>query len=387
MPSPLAAQQKQAAAQPQNKAPVRPLPFTRGAVEHTEPFWDQTFTLSANQQNLGPVDIATFGFARAIVLDVDIVSAGNSAAVAVVEDAPWSAFAELTIQDVNGSPIFGPHTGYESYLHHKYGGFRNQPDPKLYPTTVYSAIVTGTGGTGGSGSFALRINLDRGGRDGVGALANMNASSAYKIRGTVSNLAGIYSVSPTVAPTLRIRMSLEAYSQPNPTDAANRPQATVPPANGTTGFSSRFQWNANAGANTIKHTRVGNYIRNNIYVLRRAGTSRANGQADLIGQQLQWFVDSRLLTNKLYEMIQMQMAEWFEYASPTYEAAGGPDNGVFVLPFNTDWDGSAGYETRDLWLPTTQATRYELLIPNLANAGVLTVMTDDVSPKGNVFMT
>jgi hypothetical protein len=387
MPSPLASAQKAPAAAPAAKAPVRPLPFLRGTVEHTEPFFDQTFTLSANQQNLGPIDIATFGFARALVFDVDIVSAGNAAAVAVVEDAPWSAFAELAVQDVNGAPIYGPHTGYETYLHHKYGGFRNQPDPKLYPTSVFSAIVTGGGATGGTGSFMLRINLDRGGRDGVGALANMNASSSYKVRGTISNLAGIYSVSPTNAPTLRLRISLEAYSQPNPTDAAGRPQATTPPANMTTGFSSRFQVTANAGANTVKHTRVGNYIRNNIYILRRAGTSRVNGQADLLTQQLQWLVDSRLLTNKLFEMIQMQLAEWFNLTSPTFEAAGGPDNGVFVLPFMTEFDGAAGYETRDLWLPTTQATRYELLIPNLANSGVLTVMTDDVSPQGNVFMS
>lgn len=390
MPSPLAAQQAQPQAQPAKQAPVRPLPFLRGTVEHTEPFWDQTFTVAAAQQNLGPIDIATFGFARALVIDVDIASAGNSATVANGEDTPWAYFAELAVQDVNGAPIFGPHTGYETYLHHKYGGFRNQPDPKLYPTTVYTAPTTGGGATAGTAAFMLRINLDRGGRDGVGALANMNASSAYKIRGTINNLAGAYAnggTAPNGTVTFRIRISLEAYSQPNPTDAANRPQSVVPPANGTTGFSSRFQWNANAGANTIKHTRVGNYIRNNIYCLRRAGTSRANGQADLLTQQLQWFVDSRLLTNKLYEIIQMQMAEWFNFTSAVYEAAGGPDNGVFVLPFMTEWDGAAGYETRDLWLPTTQATRYELLIPNLGNAGVLTVMTDDVSPKGNVFMS
>lgn len=371
--------------QPAPSAPQMVLPFLRGAVEHDEPFFDQTFTLSANQQNLGPIDIATYGFARAIIVQVDVVAAANVAAVTALEDAPWSVFSELAIQDVNGAPVFGPHTGYEAYLHHKYGGNRNQSDPKLLPTTVFAAVTTGAVAAGGSFRFMLRVSLDRGERDGLGALANMNASSSYKLRGTIANLAALYGVSPTNAPTCRIRLSLEAYSQPNPTDAAGRKQATVPPANGTTGYSSRFSFNANAGSNTVKHTRVGNYVRNVIYVLRRAGTSRANGQADLLNQQLQWFVDSRLLTNKAYEKIQMQLTEWYGLVSPTYEAAGGPDNGVFVLPFMTEFTGKAGYELRDMWLPTTQATRFELLIPNLANAGVLTVMTDDVSPNGVVF--
>ena len=360
------------------------IPFIRGAVDHSEPFYDTTFTLSASQQNLGPIDVASYGFARAIFCAVNIVSTGNSASVAVQEDAPWVVFAELAVQDVNGAPIFGPHTGYEVYLHHKYGGFRNQCDPKLLPN--YSAIVTGTGATGGSGTFLFRINLERSGRDGLGALANMNASQSYKVRGTINSLANIYSTSPTAAPTARVRFWLEAYSQPNAVDAAGRPQATVPPANQTTGFSSRIQPATVSGANTIKHTRVGNYVRNLIYINRRAGTSRANGETDLASAAIQWYVDSRLLTNMGIEMIRTRMAENFNLTSATFEGVNGPDNGVFVLPFMTELDGRAGYEMRDMWLPTTQATRLELAV-TLGNSGVLTVMTDDVAPRGNVFLT
>lgn len=386
MPSPLAAPKPQEA--PKKAVPAPMIPFIRGAVEHNEPFYDTTFTLTAAQQNLGPIDIATYGFARAIVIQVDITGDNAGAAVvALTEDAPWDAFAELAVSDVNGAPIFGPMEGYNIYLHHKYGGFRNQRDPKLYPSSVYAALSTGNGATAGTGKFMLRINLDRGERDGLGALANMNASSAYKIRGTINNLLGIFTTAPSAGATMRVRMTLEAYSQPNEFDAAGRPQATVPPANGTTGYYSRFQFNANAGNNVVKHTRVGNMIRNLIYVARRAGTSRANGQTDLVGQQLQWFADSRMLTNKVFEAIQMQMAEWYNFTSVTLEAAGGPDNGVFILPFMTEFDGMAGYEMRDHWLPTTQATRLELNVPNLANAGVLTVITDDVSPKGAIYLS
>lgn len=366
-------------------APKQPLiPFIRGAAAHAEPFYDNTFTLSANTSNLGPVDVASYGFARAIIILVNVVIAGNGATVALAEDAPWSTFAELAVQDVNGAPIFGPHTGYEVYLHHKYGGFRGQQDPKLYKD--FSQFTTGAGATAGSGVFMLRINLDRNERDGLGALANMNASQAYKIRGTINNLLGMYTTVPTVGPlTARVRMWLEAYSQPNATDAAGRAQATVPPANQTTGFSSRIQIATVVGANTWKHTRVGNFIRNLIYVNRRAGTSRANGELDLANTNLQWYLDSRLLSNYGIEAIRGCMSEQFQFGSVTPEAAGGPDNGVICLPFCTEFDGRAGYEMRDMWLPTTQATRLEMTT-TLANSGVITIMTDDVAPRGNVFL-
>lgn len=359
------------------------IPFIRGAVAHSEPFYDNTFTLGANTTNLGPIDVASYGFARAIFVMVNVVVAGNGATVALAEDAPWSVFSELAVQDVNGSPLFGPHGGHEGYLHHKYGGFRNQPDPKLYKD--YSALTTGAGATAGSGVFMFRINLNRSERDGLGSLANMNASQAYKVRGTINNLLGTFTTVPTGTITARVRFWLEAYSQPNAVDLAGRTQSTIPPANQTTGFYSRIQPATNAGANTIKHTRVGNMIRNLIYVNRRTGTSRANGETDLAGLNIQWFLDSRLLTNEGIEMIRARMADQFQLTNVTLEGANGPDNGVFVLPFCTEFDGRAGYEMRDMWLPTTGATRLEMLL-TLPNAGVLTIITDDVAPRGNVFL-
>ena len=362
------------------------LPFTRGAVDHAEPFFDTTFTLTASQQILGPLDVAAYGYARAIVIQVDIVSTANAAAVTAAEDAPWSAFGELVFQDVNGSPVF-QNAGYEVYLHHKYGGFRAQRDPKLLPPGVFAAVATGAVGGGGSAKFLLRINLERSARDGLGALGNMNASQAYKVRGTINNLAGIYGVSPTNPPTMRVRMTLEAFSQPNATDDAGRAQMTAPPANQTTGYSSRFPPTVNAGQNTVRHTRVGNLIRNLTYIQRRAGTSRVNGEADLAGLQLQWFLDSRLWTNLSIEALRTIMAEAYGLTAAAAEAAGGIDNGVFVLPLCIiDFDGFAGFEMRDMLMPTTQATRLELQY-TLANSGVLTVMTDDVAPRGDIYIS
>ena len=212
---------------PTQQAPAVLVPFMRGATPHAEPFFDTTFTLSASQQNLGPADISAYGYARAIWIQVDVTSTGNAATVAAGEDSPWALFAELAVQDVNGAPLYGPHGGYETYLHHKYGGFRGQQDPKLMPPTTFVALTTGAGATAGSGKFAFRINLNRSERDGLGSLGNMNAAQSYKIRGTVNNLLGNWTTAPNGAVTMRIRMTLEAYSQPNATDAAGRNQAAA----------------------------------------------------------------------------------------------------------------------------------------------------------------
>jgi hypothetical protein len=365
--------------------PVPVVPFVRGAFPHVEPFYDNTITLSANQQTVGPVDIASYGYARALLVDMQVATTGNTATVALAEDAPWSTIAEVVIQDVNGAPIYGPIAGYSAYLTHKYGGYRGQQDPKLIPN--YVAYTTGAGATAPSGRFFLRLPLEINGRDGMGSLANMNASQAYKIRFTINNLATIFSTPPNGgSTTLRIRLSLEAWSQPDPTDPMGQAQATVPPANQTTQFWSRFLPNVNAGQNVVKHTRVGNYLRNIVYINRRAGTSRANGETDLANLTLQWYLDSRLLANREIEFIRWAMMEQFQFISTAAEAAGGFDNGVFVLPDTiADFDGVAGYEMRNQYLPTTQATRLELVY-TLANAGVLEIITNDVAPRGNIFL-
>ena len=384
MANPMATAKPAAPANAQSGKATALIPFTRGAKPHAEPFFDTTFTLGAAQVNVGPVDVASYGFARAILVDVQLVSSGNTATVTLSEDAPWDVFAELVFQDVNGAPILGPLTGYEAYLIHKYGGYRNQSDPKLLST--FAQLTTGAGATAGSGRFLLRLPLEINGRDALGSLANMNASQAYKVRGTLNNLASIFGVAPSGTVTARVRLTLEAWSQPNAVDMLGRPQATVPPANQTTQFWSRFQPVTVSGANTIKHTRVGNYIRNLIYVNRRAGTSRANGETDLANLQIQWFVDSRLLTNLLIDYIREQMTEGYDLILPTFETAGGLDNGVFICPaFCNEFDGKFGYELRDGYLPTTQATRLEEVI-TLPNAGVMTVITNDVAPRGEIFL-
>ena len=50
-----------------------------------------------------------------------------------------------------------------------------------------------------------------------------------------------------------------------------------------------------------------------------------------------------------------------------------------------EFDGTLGRENRDLWLPTLGSSRLEWQF-TAANAGTLTVYTNDVAIAGPVFM-
>ncbi len=360
--------------------PVALIPFSRAAKHHSEQFFDQTFTLGAGVVNVGPVDVVSYGFARRIIVEVDIASSGNTATVALKEDAPWSVFSELALSDVNSGPIFGPLEGFDAYLIHRFGGYVGQEDPESYPAEVFTALTTGAGATAGSGRFTFAIPIEINARDGLGSLANMNASATYKLRATLAALSATFSTPPSGVVTARVRLTLDAWSQPDAFDAlSGAPQATLPPANGTTQYWSKTSPVLSAGAQNPKHSRVGNYLRNLIYVYRATSDgTRATGETAL-ADVLNWYLDSRLWFT--HTLPRLRMAQWEAYS----DVSGGKENGVVVVPLTTEFGGKAGFELRDLWTLTTQATRLEVQ-GQFDAAGTLSILTNDVSPRGAVFL-
>jgi hypothetical protein len=162
----------------------------------------------------------------------------------------------------------------------------------------------------------------------------------------------------------------------------------------TTQFWSAQIYNLNAGAQTVRLTRVGNYIRNLIFILRRSAGTRVNGQTDW-PDPMTMYLDARPvdIASKLLLQEQMFRRSGFgarsQYAAVTVaetkDAAGSLDSGVFVYDFTHEFDQSLGQENRDLWLPTLGSTRLELQ-GSVGNAGTLTVLTNDVAIAGPVFL-
>lgn len=365
---------------------VATVPFIRASGEHVESAGiDVSRALTTTSQDLGVFDIPAYGFLRALVVVVT-ATGGAGAGVTAAEDGPFNVLQNIALTEPNGAQISAWNSGYDAYLSMKWGGYGSPigQDAKASPT--YSAVAAGSGNF----SFLLRLPVEINQRDGLGSLPNQNAAATFKLRMQLAASTTVYSVVPaTTLPTVRVRVYQEAWDQPNPSDG-NAANQTAPPAVNTTQFWSTQVYTVSAGAQTIRLTRVGNYLRNLILILRRAGTSRANGQADF-PDPATILLDARPMETLEANNLAHQMFSRTGYGGavgatiPTRDSANGLDNGVFVRDFTHEFDGTIGMENRDLWLPTLGSTRMELQ-GTFANAGTLTVITNDVSVAGTVFM-
>jgi len=374
-------------AQP-NVVPI--VPFIRASAEHREPCGIDVsrLLLASGAQDLGVFDISAYGYVRNIVLVV--TGTGATGTPTFAEDGPFSALQNIALTEPNGAIIAQFNSGYDLFLANKWGGFANVvgADPRMAPTTSTDAT--------GNFTYVLRIPLELSQRDGLGSLPNQNAAATFKLRMSLASGAAsgaLYATAPTLQPTVRVVAYLEAWDQPE-VSAAGMTNQTTPPAMNTTQFWSTQVFNVGAGFQTIRLTRVGNYIRNLIVVMRRSAGTRVNGQADF-PDPIWLYLDARPLDNVSKALWQETMfrrsgfggrAQGGALLTPlTADTAGAQDSGVFVYDFCHEFNGTIGQENRDLWLPTLGSTRLEFQ-GNWAQAGVMTVLTNDVAIAGSVFV-
>lgn len=362
------------------------VPFIRASAEHREPAGiDVSRAMTAADQDLGVFDVPAYGYARSLVLLVQ-ATGGAGAGVTGAEDAPFNAIKNIALTEPNGAVIVQFNSGHDMYLAAKWGGYRAAIGADFRASPTFSAI----GASGGNFTFMIRLPIELSLRDALGSLPNQNAAATFKLRITLAASTTVYTVVPaTTLPTVRVRAFLEAWDQPETASGGQTNQAT-PPAMNTTQFWSPQIFNVNAGNQTIRLTRVGNYLRELIMVFRRAGTSRASGNSDW-PDPTTLYLDTRPLDIVELNNWRHQMYERTGFGGavgatvPANDAAQGLDNGVYVYDFAHEFDGTIGHENRDLWLPTLGSTRLELQ-GSFANAGTLTVLTNDVAIAGTVFV-
>lgn len=368
-------------------APRAVVPFIRASAEHVEPSGiDVTRTMTANGQNLGVFDVPAYGYVRSLYILVeatgsDDASTGGSDA-ALAEDGPFNVLQDVALTEPNGAVIAQFNSGYEVYLANKWGGYRKNSDPKLAPN------YTANSGDDGDFSFGFRIPIELSGRDGLGSLPNQNAAATFKLRLNMAGSGTVYSSAPgDTLPDVRVRVFLEAWDQPE-SSMAGAANQTTPPAMNTTQFWSSQVYNVSSGEQTIRLTRVGNYIRNLVFILRDDESTpvRSGGETEW-PDPVRLYLDTRpvlSLADSYWDHV-MYERSGFGDVSLAKDDAGGLDSGVRVLDMTHEFDGTLGYENRDLWLPTIGSTRLEVQ-GNFGGSGTLTVLTNDVAIAGPVFL-
>lgn len=343
------------------------IPFTHAAHEHTEAISDASVLVGANVTGQGPFDVPPYGYIRNVYLLVTTSGGVDGTAVAT-EDAPFNVLQNVSIEDVNGTPIVGPYNGDELFYVNKYGGYQFFSDPEAMPFFTSGAATF---------NFALRVPVEINPRTGLGCLSNMNSSATYKLRYSINQgVGGIVSALGTgTLPTVRVRAFLEAWSLPPETSRDGFPIADEPPMLGTTQYWSKKIVNIAAGQQTIALNRVGNQIRQLIAIFRNATPVR-NDSNFPDPMTLAW--DARTVFVEPRNLRQQYMAERYRYTRVA------KDTGVYVYDFAHDGNSHPGGEDDGhLWLRTVQASRLEFQ-GSFGVAGTLTILTNDVAPVATV---
>lgn len=359
-----------------NQPQAAAIPFIAAAHEHAETA-PQLLSkrVSGNAAETFEFNVPSYGYIRAIWLDIEMTKGKAASGAENPEDGPFNAIENVTLLDTNGAPIFGPLSGFNTFLSNLYGGYVYQQDPRMEPT--FKAV-----NTSGELRWQARIPVEISHHDGTGCIGNQNASAPYRIRLTLAPNATIFKKAPEEPEKqeLIVRIVLEAWSLPNAVDALGRPQAQLPPNYGTVQYwSERNQSGLSAGNQTVQVLRVGNLIRNVIFTVRETGpTGKRKDSLFPEFPIINW--DARQLFNETTQYRQNRSWECLETSSNIVTGGTGRPEGVFAYTFDRSNQDRAGDDKPWLWLPTVEATRLELFGSFGSGANTCNVLVNDVAP-------
>lgn len=408
---------------------VATIPFARSSKWHIEQSNTQSgITLAANSQVFN-YPIASYGYLSALFITVQLSGSGSATTATYNEDAPYSLLSQVQVSDVNGVPIFQM-SGFHAYLAAKYGGYRlfgvdSMPRGAPFDTTTNAPIgaplVNQLGGgpaaavgaspfvTGNFGAwlqmptatslntkFVLPIFFEFG-VDGLGCLPNMDASARYNLQITVAGGAGVNGGNPSpylatgtapgTLPTMAITVEALCRSQPPASDMFGNRNSSAPPSVGTVQYwTSQTASGLSTGANTIQLTRVGNLIRNHIFVFRSTGLAngtqnqRANAETTDMPSLFEFDWD----TGQRFVAQTSTLRQLFMYGVSGYDVP----NGVIALPNTLDPDKIIISEYGDEWLGTVGATKFTIRFSpgGTGTGGSMTILTNDIVPaSGQVY--
>lgn len=345
--------------QPQ-QAPTPSAPFRAGTFRTLSSDGYQVSQVpGATAVQLTPYTPSPNAYIRGIWIQAVMTTSGNAATVTFAGDGPFIAYQSITFQDANEKPILGPFDGYTLMLVNKFGGYQYNDDPRA--SAIYSATA-GSGATGGSFTFVLYVPLEIVSRDALGALQNKSSSSSFQLLLTVNTNASIYGVAPTSAGTLVTTCFEDGWVQPKPQDLAGTPLTGAPPQLGTTQYWTRGSYNGLNGSQQIQLTQgLGYPVRNFLAVnYDTSNSTRATGDTDF-PTTAQFIYKGTSMWNVSKTLWKNDMSRQFGLYATTADSANGLENGVYVLPFDSDFGLQDGAELRNGYLPTQQGDQFQVI--------------------------
>lgn len=342
---------------PGGKAQQAPVlaPFRAGTQPTYKPSgYTQTNTPGATATELPDYQIGPTNLLRGIDIEVSATASGNSATVAFQGDMPLGALSTVNFQDSGGNSIVGSFDSYTLAMIMKYGAYApgTLGDPRQ--SVIYKATA-GSGSSGGSFNYVLRIPVEFIQRTGAGSLVNQTTQSPLTLSLTLTTSALIYSTAPTTVPAVTVTVDLLGYWKGS--NAAANP---APKAAGTTQYWNRSSIQALNGASDFYAPQlgIGNPIRTFLWINYATGAARSSAD---FPSPLTVNYKGNLLFNMTQNQWQNNMSRWFGLTGATADTGPGLDTGVFAFPFNTDFGRDVGAELMLSYLNTEVGDAIEFI--------------------------
>jgi len=364
--------------------------------------YDNSTNLTAGTQSLPNYVCDADGFMSGLyILCETSIAASATGVVNYAEDAPFSIYDTIELDDTNSKPIFGPVTGWDAAIINKHGGYSHSDDPRNNSDTFLL-----TSGSALAFGFVLRLPVELVHRDAFGSVPNKSASATYQLKlrlagyavGSVFNTVGAQTV------TVRTRIQQFGWMDPQPVDIQGNPVQATPPANSTTQLWDKQDYQGlAAGALNQNLQGLDAMIRNLIFVLRDNSASSATAAASATSSAtprhagdisfpdpftLKYETSVPIL--RLRKIWQHMIGEDFMYGaargSLSTEAALSRDLGVYPEVFTRDFGLKPGAESRYGYLPANSATTVKMSGTIAAASGTapyrMSVLANKVSPAG-----
>lgn len=334
-------------------------PFVTGTRTLESEVYTQTATQSTSTQALTPYEFQVDGYLSGALIRVTATTAGNSAAVAFNADGPFNVLQSVIVEDIGGKQILGPLDGWKLYVLNRFGGFVYNADAKA--NGIFT-VTTGSGATGGSYRFTLRVPIQVRRRDALGSLPNRNASATFKLKLTLNTSASVYSVAPTAAASINVQIQQHGWATSDNRDYKGNGVSPTPNGVGSLLYTDVETIQLASGSFNQRMSTFGGLLRLLVFELRDSTGSRAQGELDFPSlfemeiDKVKCFSRSPLTWEHL-------MSEDFATnasAEATATANTKPD-GVFVLHWLDDFGLQPGAENGFRYQPVTPSTAVQLI--------------------------
>lgn len=347
-----------APAQAKNAPPARPYPFPVGVYESQVIDYDNSVVQQTTPVQMPIWNLSPTGWLRGVWFDFAMTTAGNAATTVFSTDSTAGGFVgvqKVILYDLGGEVVLSL-SGYEWMIVNKFGGYFELGDPRADPTASQTA---GAGATGGSFHHTLYLPLEAVRRDALGTVQN-ESKPGWKIELWMDSSGQTYSTPPTTLGTLRVRGTLDSYTEPAAGAPNGRPFAQTPPVPGSLQYWKSENNPLSSGNAKYDLTNgIGFPLRNIIFYARDAGNStRATADANwpdpstlLIGNVNYFTRLKNLWISKMAKEYGFSPSQT-QWTPPASDLPQTRENAVFPVWFTSDLDSHPGDEARFKYIDT-----------------------------------